>query len=83
LFLVNVYRREGLQQILGNGDGQGFYNYKTFHGFKKYKLNNPAHILFHTYRNPRMVIKVYECLEGNEYRDESEMKLVYTNGPQN
>lgn len=83
MFLVNVYRREGLQQVLGNCDGQGFYHYKTFKNFKKFILDNPTHMVFHSYRNPKYFLKVYECTENTKYNDESDLRLVLNNGPQN
>lgn len=66
MMLVEVYRRADDSQILGNGEGQGFYKYKKFYNFAKHVLNNPTHMLFHTYRNPHVYMKVLDKETGKE-----------------
>jgi hypothetical protein len=60
MMFVEVYRRIEDTQVLGNGDGQGNYKYKTMRNFEKHVLNNPSHILFHTYRDSRKYIRVVD-----------------------
>jgi hypothetical protein len=60
MMIVELYDRLAHTQILGNTEGQGVYKYKTMKNFEKYVLNNPSHILFHTYRDPRKYIRIVD-----------------------
>jgi hypothetical protein len=66
MIIAEVYRRDDDSQVLGNVDGQGFYKYKTLKNFEKFVLNNPTHMLFHTYRNPMVYIKLIDNNTGKE-----------------
>lgn len=70
-FFIEVVRQDG-SKVLGNLDGQGFYEYANIRNLFRYVIDNPNHIVYKTLNNPSINrefdIEIYS-IHGSIYDD--------------